>query len=204
VKRLRTGFVQSIGRCCRHSGDGDSCELKFPMTDQQRSKVIFHPDAVSWFDELAQEILNSVGSFGRVEPNPRGPNEIHPVIEIPASDIIGEVKVEQSAVNRLGEEMGRYWDSKGLRVGWEGEKFEQIKEHARRFEMASPIKGHVSEAFPHDEVFNWLRGTLELQRSDSLSDYIAERCSDAIEEHEIWIPVHRTYSAHNFALGDGL
>jgi len=172
------------------------------MSDGQPSKIVFHPDAARRFDELAREILDSVGSYGRVEPPRRGPNEIHPVIEIPASDIIGEVRVEKSGVNRLGEETGRYWDSKGLLVGWEGESFEQIKKLAHRFEMASPIKGQVSAAFLLDEVFCWLRGTLELQRSGSLSDYIGERCSDAIEEHEIWIPVHRTYSAQDFALGD--
>jgi len=54
-----------------------------------------------------------------------------------------------------------------------GESFEQIKKLAHRFEMASPIKGQVSAAFLLDEVFCWLRGTLELQRSGSLSDYIA-------------------------------
>lgn len=172
------------------------------MTDEQRSRVLFHPDAASRFNELAREILNSVGSYGCVESPRRGPDEIHPVIEIPASDIIGEMKVERSGVNRLGEETGRYWGSKGLLVGWEGESFERIKELAHRFEMASPINGQVSGAFLLDEVFNWMRGTLELQRSDSLSDYIAECCSDAIEEYEIWIPVHRTYSAQNFALGD--
>jgi hypothetical protein len=51
-------------------------------------------------------------------------------------------------------------------------------------------------------VFNWLRATLELERNDSLSNYIAGRCSVVIEDHEIWIPVHQTYSAQDFALGD--
>jgi hypothetical protein len=171
------------------------------MTNEQRSKITFHPDAVVRLSELAQEIVNGVRSFGPAEPPQTTPNELHPVVEIPASDIIGEVRSEQSAVNRLGEEVGRYWISKGLRVGWEAEGFDQVKQLARRFATLSPIKGLVSERFLLDEVFSWLRGTLERQQSDCLSDYIAERCSDAIEEHEIWIPVHRTYSAEDFALG---
>jgi hypothetical protein len=38
------------------------------MTDEQRSKILFHPDAASRFNERAREILNGVGSFERVEP----------------------------------------------------------------------------------------------------------------------------------------
>lgn len=169
---------------------------------QEELKLQFHPDAVARFDQLAQEILQSVSSFGPAEHSPAVTSEFHPVVEIPVEDIVGEIKVQRSAVNRLGDEVGRYWDSKGLRVGWEHEGFERIKELAGRFETAAPIKGQVSHTFLCDEVFNWLRATLELERNDSLSDYIAGRCSVVIEDHEIWIPVHQTYSAQDFALGD--
>jgi hypothetical protein len=128
------------------------------MTNEQRSKITFHPDAVIRLSELAQEIANGVRSFGPAEPPQTIPNELHPVVEIPASDIIGAVRSEQSAVNRLGEEVGRYWISKGLRVGWEVEGFDQVKQLARRFATLSPIKGLVSERFLLDEVFSWLRG----------------------------------------------
>src|SRR6266478_5290511 len=172
------------------------------MTAQGPSAIAFHPDAAARFNELGQELLSCVGSFGQAEPPVADPHEIHPVVEIPASDIIGEIKVVRSAVNLLGEEMGRYWHSKGLRVGWDGENFERIKKLARGFQKQSVIKGQVSEQFLLDEVFDWLRGTLERERSDLLSDYIAERCSGAIEEQEIWIPVHGTYSRQDFLLGD--
>lgn len=172
------------------------------MTAQDPSAIVFHPDAAARFNELAQELLACVGSFGQAEPPVAGPREIHPVVQIPASDIIGEIKVVKSAVNLLGEEVGRYWDSKGLRVGWDGENFERIKKLARGFQKQSAIKGQVSEQFLLDEVFDWLRGTLERKRSDLLSDYIAERCSGAIEEQEIWIPVHGTFSHEDFLLGD--
>lgn len=169
---------------------------------EETAKVQFHPDAAGRFNELAQEILRSVLSFGPFETAPSGAAEIHPVFQISASDVIGEIKVERSAINRLGEEVGRYWNSNGLRVGWEGDGFERIRQLARRFETAAPIKGQVSLTFLCNEVFNWLRATLERRRTDSLSDYIAERCCTVIEDHEIWIPVHRTYSTQDFALGD--
>jgi len=169
---------------------------------EETGKLQFHPDAAARFNELAQELLQSVSSFGHFEPAPSGTGEIHPVVQIPASDIIGEIKVESTAINRLGEEVGRYWNSNGLRVGWEGEGFERIKELARKFAGATPVKGQVFETFLCNEVFDWLRATLERQRTDSLSDYIVERCCTVIEDHEIWISVHRTYSSQDIALGD--
>jgi hypothetical protein len=168
---------------------------------KKRLNLEFHPDAAARFNELAHELLNCVGSFGPVQPPKAVPTQLHPVMEIPESDII-ELKIQRSSVNLLGEEMGRYWESKGLLVGWEGEEFAQIKELAKRFSVAAPIKGQVSQIFLEDEVFGWLRETLERQRGDSLTDYIARRCSVEIEEQEIWIPVNRTYSAQDFALAD--
>jgi hypothetical protein len=169
---------------------------------EETPKVQFHPDAAARFDELAQHILDSVKSFGPAHPPPSVKTEIHPVVEIPASDIIGEIKVDQSAVNLLGEEVARYWDANGFRVGWEGEEFGKIKELARKFAGVAPIKGQVSEAFLCNETFNWLRSTLERQRTDSLSEYIANGCASVIEDNEIWIPVYQTYSSQDFTLGE--
>ena len=169
---------------------------------EETPKVQFHPDAAARFNELAQYILDSVKLFGPAQSPPSVRTELHPVVEIPAWDIIGEVKVEQSAVNPIGEEVARYWDSNGSRVGWEGEEFGKIKELARKFAGATPIKGQVSETFLCNETFNWLRSTLERQRTDALSDYIGNCCATVIEDHDIWIPVHQTYSSQDFTLGD--
>lgn len=53
-----------------------------------------------------------------------------------------------------------------------------------------------------DQVFTWLRETLEGKRTDSLADFVAGRSSEQIRDHEIWVPVYRTYSAREFAIGD--
>jgi hypothetical protein len=172
------------------------------MTAQDPLAVTFHPDAAARFNEVAQEILHSVESFGPTKPPAPAPVKLHPVVEIPSSDIIGEIKIERSADNRLGEEMGRYWDSQGLRVGWEGDKFDRIKQLAHRFSETSSLKGKVSEGFLLNEVFQWLRETLELKRNDTIADCIGKRCNEEIEEREIWIPVYRTFSAQDFTFGD--
>src|SRR5271156_2970068 len=102
------------------------------MSHDEPFSVQFHPDAVTRFHELADEILGSVSSFGHVEPPHNRPTHLHPVVELTQADFIGEITVQRSSVNLMGEERGRYWDSKGLRVGWEEADFEKIKELARR------------------------------------------------------------------------
>jgi hypothetical protein len=169
--------------------------------DQEETKIAFHPDAVARFAELAQAQLKSVKSFGGVETISIPQMEIHPVATITSDEINGEIKVVQSAFNGLGEEQGRYWTSKGLRVGWEGSDFEAIKDLASKMANASPIKGLVSTKFVLDEVFRWLKETLEVERRDALPDHIADCCSKAIKDYEIWVPVYRTYSGNEFDIG---
>ncbi len=172
------------------------------MKSQERFKVEFHPDARARFIELAQEVLKSVRSFGIARSSPSGTAEIHPVANITANDVTGKIRVIESSSNLLLGERGRYWTSNGLRVGWEGPEFDAIKDLVRKFENSIPIKGRVSNRFLLDEIFNWLRETLEAKRSDTLPEYISERCSNEIRDYEIWVPVYRTYSASDFAIGD--
>jgi hypothetical protein len=173
-----------------------SMDLKRPFD------VRFHPDAAERFNEIAQGIISRVGSFGPTVTPPQRPSMIHPVAQISPEDIVGQITFQQSSVNIFGEEMGRYWSSNGMRVGWEGAEFEEIRELARRFEKVDQLKGRVSHEFLMDEIYGWLRGTLERKRGDTLADYIAECCSGAIKDHEIWIPIYRTYSEEVMVIGN--
>ena len=172
------------------------------MKTQEPFKIEFHPEAAARFTELAQEVLKSIRSFRSVEAPPTGRSEIHPVANIAADQVIGEIKATESSFNALREETGRYWTSNGLRVGWEGPEFDAIKDLALRFGNATPIKGRVSNSFLLDEIFKWLKETLEAKRSDKLPEHIAERCSREIKDYEIWVPVYRTYSTADFEIGD--
>jgi hypothetical protein len=52
------------------------------------------------------------------------------------------------------------------------------------------------------EVCTWLTETLERQRTDLLSEYIAGRSADNIKVHDLWLPLFRTYSNRDFHIGD--
>jgi hypothetical protein len=172
------------------------------MEPNESIQIEFHEQAAARFADLAQDVLTKVGSFGRIEPPSPKATQIHPVAQLTEKDVIGNVTWKESSVNRLGQETGRYWASGGYRVGWEGEGYDAVKSLASRLEQSGPLKGRVSTPFVLEEVFTWLRETLEAKRTDTLPEFIARRCSEVIKPHEIWIPVYRTYSAREFSMGD--
>jgi hypothetical protein len=53
-----------------------------------------------------------------------------------------------------------------------------------------------------DQVFSWLCQILDRQRSDSVAEFILERCEEEIKEREIYIPLCRTFSSKDFTLGE--
>jgi hypothetical protein len=171
------------------------------MNSDETVRIEFHEQAAARLSELAQDLLTRVGSFGRIEAETPVGADLHPVAQLTESDLLGPVGIQRHSVNELGEETGRYWESGGYRVGWEGEGFESIKALATKFESSNPLRGRVSGRFLLDEIFTWLRATLEGNETGALPDFIAARCSEAIKAHEIWIPVYRTYSAHEFSIG---
>lgn len=172
------------------------------MNPNESIKIEFHERAAARFTELAQEVLSKVGSFGRIQSFAPKRTKIHPVANFTEKDVIGPITWNQRSVNGLGQETGRYWESGGFRVGWEGEGYDAVQDLAARLENSSPLKGRVSSGFVLDEVFAWLRETLEAKRTDMLPEFIAGRCSEAISRHEIWVPVYRTYSAQDFSIGN--
>ncbi|MGB8479114.1 MAG: hypothetical protein WCE63_09760 [Acidobacteriaceae bacterium] len=77
-----------------------------------------------------------------------------------------------------------------------------MKDLAKRLEQAAPLKNRVSERFLLDELFAWLQETLESKQEDPFVEFLAKKSSEAIAVHEIWIPVYRTYSSMDFAIGE--
>jgi Apea-like HEPN len=163
--------------------------------------IQFHEKAATRFNELAQELLTKVRTFPSAEVRPTRASLLHPVAQLSEKDISGTIARKQRSVNGFGEETGRYWDSRTGRVGYEGEEYAAVKDLAARLEQSGPLKDRVSLRFLLDELFTWLRETLETRRTDTFTDFIAKRCSEAIKVYEFWIPVYRTYSSREFSMG---
>ncbi len=163
--------------------------------------IEFHENAAARFNELAQELLTKVRAFPAVEPRSNGASLIHPMAQLSEKDVSGVIAWKQSSVNGFGEETGRYWDSSTGRMGYEAEEYAAVRNLAARLEQSEPLKDRVSLRFLLDELFTWLRETLEAKRTDTLTDFIAKRRSEAVKDHEFWIPVYRTYSSREFSMG---
>jgi hypothetical protein len=166
----------------------------------QDAPFAFHPEAAERFDEVSRQPLQSVQALRPPQSNPQTP-DLFPVIQIDPADIISAPKF-MFQVDGYGDYAGVSWRSGDMLVGWSGGEFQTIKELAERMAQTAPLKGLVSSTFVVTEVCTWLSETLERQRSDLLSDYIAARCENEIKTHDLWLPLFRTYSNREFRIGD--
>ncbi len=164
--------------------------------------ITFHPGAQSSFAAAAEELLKEVKSYASEQPPIRRGFDIHPRVVLTEADIIGDPKIVDREVNGLGEETGRFWNFNGQRFGWIGESYQRLKRLAEKIAKSKEIQNLVSESFILDEIFTWLCETLERKRSDSISDFISVRCDEVIDDHEIYVPLCRTYSSVDFTIGD--
>ncbi len=164
--------------------------------------IVFHPGAESSFTAAAQELLQGVRAYPPSEKLKGANFPIHPAAVIEQRDIIGTIRVTDRMVDFTGSEIGRFWNLDGQRFGWAGEEFQKLKRLAERIAKSIEPQALVSEAFILDQVFAWLCESLEGKRSDPIADFVAVRCDEAIEDHEIYVPLCRTYSSAGFEIGD--
>jgi hypothetical protein len=163
----------------------------------------FHDGAKVSHINSADELLREVGEFS----NPAaGKNsfQVHPSAIINQEEIIGEIKTVDREVDGAGNETGRFWRSEGRRFGWRGEEYRKLKRFAEKMAKARPLEGLVSETFILDLIFEWLCNTLDRKHEVSINDFVLTRSEAAIRDHEMWVPIYRTYSRESFQIGDVL
>src|ERR1700693_12384 len=161
----------------------------------------FHPEAARRFDQLTQEILGTIQGLGNAAEVSPQKVDFHPIGTIHPEDILEQPKLVYE-VDALGDPAGVFWISRGMRVGWIGPVFQPIKALVDSMAQTKPFREFVSYEFLLHQTCEWLCETLERRRSDALSEHIAARSHDTIKDHEIWIPVFRTYSSTEFSIGD--
>jgi len=164
--------------------------------------IEFHEQAAERFNTLARKLLTKARQFPTIQFQPVTGNSLCAVANLTEADIIGSVKLKQRSVNGLGEETGRYWDTNNGRVGYEDDGYAAVKDLARRLAQTKLLQNRVSEEFLIDELFTWLNETLESKRQDEFMEFISSKAAKQIRVHEFWIPVYRTYSSCEFAIGD--
>ena len=164
----------------------------------------FHPGALSSFSTVANELLKEIQIYPTSTSAPDFVKrfDIQPAHVIRPEDIIGPVEFTPKEIDSNGNETGRFWDSDGQLAGWKGEAFLKMKRLAEKIANSKELRGLVSDSFVLDQVFRWLRETLERKRGDSIGEFVAHCCDSEITDHEMWIPIFRTYSSMDLKIGD--
>jgi Apea-like HEPN len=163
--------------------------------------IEFHSQAASRFNELAQELRTRAKAYALPRERREAKTLIYPMAQLSDNDVIGVVDWKQRSVNGYGEETGRYWEASSGTIGYEGDDYVAVENLAQRLAEAGPLKNRVSERFLLDALFAWLQEMLNAEEATAFTDFIARRASSAIAVHETWIPIHRTYSSKDIAMG---
>ena len=163
-------------------------------------QIVFHPEAAKRFDQEAIGIRGTVQGLQVIQSGPGDAPDLHPVATISPEDILSGSKFVYEH-NAAGDPSGVFWVSGAMRVGWVGEAFQPIKTLVEKMGQLKPIRDLISDEFLLHEICGWLCDSLECRRSDGLADYLTTRINEVVKDHEIWIPLFRTYSSREFGLG---
>src|SRR2546425_5774094 len=68
--------------------------------------------------------------------------------------------------------------------------------------QTKPFRDLVSAEFLLEQTCHWLCDTLERRASCGLSEFVALRSREAVQDFDIWIPLFQTYSSTEFFIGD--
>ena len=159
----------------------------------------FHPEAAKRFDERANQILPTIECLKAI--GDRQAPDLHPIGIIREEDILEPPRLIFE-LDVKGGPAGVFWFSKGMRVGWVGSGFQPIKALIDSMAETKPLRERVSVRFVLETTCEWLSETLEGRQRQPFSKFLALRARGAIHSYEIWIPLFRTYSSKDFAIGD--
>ena len=167
-------------------------------------KIEFDPKYVDALTLQADELLRSARVMPASPPSPPRPmtNPPHPVFTFTKEHIIGEISWSEGVEDGEGSESGRFWICEGSRVGWDGEAYQKIKRIASKLATGKPLGEFISMKFAMEEIFEWLRRTLEKGQEPTLAAHLKARCEETLFQGEIWIPLCRTYANAPFSIGE--
>jgi hypothetical protein len=165
--------------------------------------VEFDPRHLEALNLQAQELLNEVRIMDAPPPRPTTAptNPVHPVFTFTAEHIIGNPTFFERVTTIDGEERARFWTVGGRRIGWAEESHRKIRVLASGLASKGPLKGIVSFKFVLEEIFTWLRDTLEKKSTDTLPERLKRRCEEEVHDIELWIPLNQTYAKESFSIG---
>lgn len=165
--------------------------------------IEFDPKYAEALTLQADELLKGARvMFAPQPPLPRPwTNPPHPRFVITEKEIIGEFNYFDSLQDGEGTENGRFWTFGETRIGWCDEEYQKIKRLAVKISTGKPLGEFVSMKFVLEEIFVWLRNSLQSGQQQPLATHLKARCEEQLFQGEIWIPLNHTYANGPFAIG---
>ena len=163
-----------------------------------------HPDAAKNFDEKARVLLAAVAP-----ESPQGPSEPPTDLFRPGGHVVatfgeedyGEFKITGKN-DRLGRTTARYFEHKGERFGFGDEKYEALARLSENVQKTKAFRDLVSTRWVEDRVLDWIRAKYAGNAVPMLGEYVAERCEEDVQLHELWFPVSRLSVENDLRFGN--
>lgn len=150
-----------------------------------------HPDAARNFDTKASDLLISLTTNPQEETfDPR--NRIQPDAHVSRTytekDLIGAPKFT-GMEDHLGREVAKTFEHNGELVNLHGESYQELRKLARAIQRLRGFRDAVSTDFVVDVVFEWMEERYKHTTTLPMTEYLIDRCREAVEEFEVWIPI---------------
>jgi hypothetical protein len=136
-------------------------------------------------DSLAVEPEKSDESLGTFRPN----YLMSPVNltgkEVPSAPV-------HPAVGIAGNEVARFFPDLNPPVGLFGSNHEEFINLCQTLLESGALKDKISMTFIVEAVFEWMRNQHQQTATQSMTEYVLDRCRSAIAELEVWVPIAGT------------
>jgi hypothetical protein len=152
-----------------------------------------HLNAAKNFDEKARVLLAAVAPESRQVPSEPPTDMVRPGGHVVAT--FGERDNSEFKITGRSDSFGRttarYFEHEGRRYGFEDEKYQALARLSESIQKTNAFRDLVSTKWVEDRILDWIKAKYAGEAVPTLSEYVAERCEEDAEEHELWFPVSR-------------
>ena len=118
---------------------------------------------------------------------------------ITEKEIIGDIIV--SSTDLVGNEIGRFFDHEGNRIGLSGENYHNLLKLSENMQRTKQLSPFVSVSFLKDTIFNWMKDKYLSATYVSMTDFVINKCEQELTDLEIWIPIAETFIQSDLQIG---
>ncbi|MCK5538976.1 MAG: hypothetical protein KAI79_19285 [Bacteroidales bacterium] len=149
-----------------------------------------HSNAIESCNKKAEEILELVQVFPQSPAREKNfPSELHNII-ISGEDIIGEVSMEGSIVDKYGKTIQRFFHKDNKKFGFQEDDYQLIIQIIETLQKQKNIRNKLSYEFIEEVFFEWLKEELGNEEIlETFIEYLDNRAKQSIKPMTLWVPI---------------